>query len=48
MRVFIDEFVAKVAEFYPPPGEDGSLPPLRTVRSPEEALKHESSLDRKA
>lgn len=27
MRVFIDEFVAKVAEFYPPPGEDGTLPP---------------------
>jgi biopolymer transport protein ExbB len=48
MRVFIDEFVAKVAEFYPPPGEDGALPPLKTVRSPEEALKHEASLDRKS
>jgi biopolymer transport protein ExbB len=48
MRVFIDEFVAKVAEFYPPPGEDGALPPLKTVRSPEEALKHEASLDHKA
>lgn len=30
MRVFIDEFVAKVAEFYPPPGEDGTVPPFRT------------------
>jgi len=31
MRVFIDEFVAKVAEFYPPPGEDGTPPPIRTA-----------------
>ena len=31
MRVFIDEFVAKIAEFYPPPGEDGTPPPFRTT-----------------
>lgn len=25
MKVFIDEFIAKMAEFYPPPGEDGGI-----------------------
>jgi biopolymer transport protein ExbB len=48
MRVFIDEFVAKVAEFYPPPGEDGTLPPLQTVRKPEQAIRHEGTLDSKS
>jgi len=41
MQVFIDEFVAKVAEFYPPPGEDGTPAPIRTIRTPEEVAQHE-------
>lgn len=41
MQVFIDEFVAKVAEFYPPPGEDGAPAPIRTIRTPEEVARHE-------
>ena len=48
MRVFIDEFVAKVAEFYHPPGEEGTAPPLQTVRTPEQAIHHEDTLDSKA
>ena len=48
MRVFIDEFVAKVAEFYHPPGEENSAPPLQTVRKPEQAIRHEATLDSKA
>lgn len=43
MKVFIDEFVAKVAEFYPPPGEDGALPPIRPVRKPEEVARIEEN-----
>ncbi len=30
MKVFIDEFIAKMAEFYPPPGEDGGPVSPRT------------------
>ncbi len=41
MQVFIDEFVAKVAEFYPPPGEAGLTVPIRQVRTPEEAARNE-------
>ena len=41
MQVFIDEFVAKVAEFYPPPGEDGAPAPIRTIRTPEEVARQE-------
>jgi biopolymer transport protein ExbB len=41
MQVFIDEFVAKVAEFYPPPGEGGIAVPIRQIRTPEEAIRHE-------
>lgn len=48
MRVFIDEFVAKVAEFYHPPGDENSVPPLQTVRKPEQAIHHEATLDSKA
>ncbi len=43
MKVFIDEFVAKVAEFYPPPGEDGSPAPIRTLRKPEEVARLEEA-----
>ncbi len=38
MQVFIDEFVAKVAEFYPPPGESMLPVPIRQIRTPEEAI----------
>ena len=38
MQVFIDEFVAKVAEFYPPPGEALLPVPIRQIRTPEEAI----------
>ena len=48
MRVFIDEFVAKVAEFYHPPSEDGAPNPLKTIRTPEEAIRHEAVLDKKS
>ncbi len=41
MQVFIDEFVAKVAEFYPPPGEGGMSVPIRQIRTPEEAMRDE-------
>jgi biopolymer transport protein ExbB len=43
MQVFIDEFVAKIAEFYPPPGEGGHTVPIRQVRTPEEAARHEET-----
>ena len=43
MQVFIDEFVAKVAEFYPPPGESQRTVPIRQVRTPEEAARNEES-----
>lgn len=39
MQVFIDEFVSKIAEFYPPPGEAALPVPIRQVRSPEEAAR---------
>jgi len=39
MQVFIDEFVAKVAEFYPPPGEGLTPVPIRQIRTPEEAIR---------
>jgi biopolymer transport protein ExbB len=48
MRVFIDEFVAKVAEFYHPPAEEGATNPLKTIRTPEEAIRHEVALDTKS
>jgi biopolymer transport protein ExbB len=48
MRVFIDEFVAKVAEFYHPPSEEGQPAPLKTVRKPEDAIRHEAALDKKS
>jgi biopolymer transport protein ExbB len=43
MQVFIDEFVAKVAEFYPPPGESGSKVPIRQIRTPEQAVRFEET-----
>jgi biopolymer transport protein ExbB len=43
MQVFIDEFVAKVAEFYPPPGESQRTVPIRQVRTPEEAARNEEA-----
>lgn len=43
MQVFIDEFVAKVAEFYPPPAEAGLTVPIRQIRTPEEAARHEET-----
>jgi biopolymer transport protein ExbB len=43
MQVFIDEFVAKVAEFYPPPGESGSKVPIRQIRTPEQAARFEET-----
>lgn len=44
MQVFIDEFVAKIAEFYPPPGEGGLPVPIRQIRSPEDAARNEEAL----
>ncbi len=41
MQVFIDEFVAKVAEFYPTPGEASLTVPIRQIRTPEEAARQE-------
>ena len=41
MQVFIDEFVAKVAEFYPTPGDAGLTVPIRQIRTPEEAARQE-------
>lgn len=45
MQVFIDEFVAKVAEFYPPPGEAGLSVPIRQIRTPEEAVRLQENPD---
>ncbi len=41
MQVFIDEFVAKVAEFYPTPGERALSIPIRQIKSPEAAVRQE-------
>jgi biopolymer transport protein ExbB len=43
MQVFIDEFVAKIAEFYPPPSEAFLPVPIRQIRSPEEAIRNEEN-----
>jgi biopolymer transport protein ExbB len=43
MQVFIDEFVAKVAEFYPPPGEAGLRVPIKQIRTPEQAARLEET-----
>jgi biopolymer transport protein ExbB len=43
MQVFIDEFVAKVAEFYPPPGESGLKVPIKQIRTPEEAARFQET-----
>jgi biopolymer transport protein ExbB len=43
MQVFIDEFVAKVAEFYPTPGDSGLTVPIRQIRTPEEAARIEET-----
>ena len=44
MQVFIDEFIAKVAEFYPPPGEATLPVPVTQIRSPEEAAKAQEAI----
>jgi len=41
MQVFIDEFVAKVAEFYPTPAESGMSVPIRQIKTPEAAARQE-------
>jgi biopolymer transport protein ExbB len=43
MQVFIDEFVAKVAEFYPTPGDAALTVPIRQIRTPEEAARIEET-----
>jgi len=43
MQVFIDEFVAKIAEFYPTPSEASLTVPIRQIRSPEEAIRNEEN-----
>jgi len=43
MQVFIDEFVAKVAEFYPTPGDAAHTIPIRQIRTPEEAARYEET-----
>lgn len=43
IQVFIDEFVAKVAEFYPTPGDGALTVPIRQIRTPEEAARHEET-----
>lgn len=40
MQVFIDEFIAKVAEFYPTPADVVPVP-IRQIRTPEEAVRQE-------
>jgi len=43
MQVFIDEFIAKVAEFYPPPGERTLPVAIQQIRRPEDAARaHEA------
>jgi len=46
MQVFIDEFVAKIAEFYPPAGEATLPVPIRQIRSPEEAIRQQENTAR--
>ena len=48
MQVFIDEFVAKVAEFYPTPSDAGLSVPIRQMRTPEEAARYEETKDSEA
>ncbi|MEI8292393.1 MAG: DUF2341 domain-containing protein [bacterium] len=43
MQVFIDEFIAKVAEFYPTPGDGALTVPIRQIRTPEEAARYEET-----
>lgn len=43
MQVFIDEFVAKIAEFYPTPGDAALTVPIRQIRTPEEAARYEET-----
>jgi biopolymer transport protein ExbB len=43
MQVFIDEFVAKVAEFYPTPLDAALTVPIRQIRTPEEAARYEET-----
>lgn len=43
MQVFIDEFIAKVAEFYPTPADVVPVP-LRQIRTPEEAARQEEKV----
>jgi len=43
MQVFIDEFIAKVAEFYPTPGDAFLTVPTRQIRTPEEAARYEET-----
>jgi biopolymer transport protein ExbB len=48
MQVFIDEFVAKVAEFYPTPSDAGLAVPIRQIRTPEDAARYEENKDSEA
>ncbi|MDX2081461.1 MAG: DUF2341 domain-containing protein [Terrimicrobiaceae bacterium] len=43
MQVFIDEFIAKVAEFYPTPADIVPVP-LRQIRTPEDAVRQEEKV----
>ena len=43
LNVFIDEFVSKIAEFYPTPTEASLSVPIRQIRSPEEAIRNEEN-----
>jgi biopolymer transport protein ExbB len=43
MQVFIDEFVSKIAEFYPTPSEASLTVPIRQIRTPEEAIRNEEN-----
>lgn len=43
LNVFIDEFVSKIAEFYPPPSEAALAVPIRQIRTPEEAIRNEEN-----
>jgi biopolymer transport protein ExbB len=46
MRVFIDEFVAKIAEFYPTPGEAAIPVPIRQIRSEADAEAHRAAIEK--
>lgn len=48
MQVFIDEFVAKVAEFYPTPADRGLSMPIRQIRTPEDAVRQEEKVREEA